>query len=223
MSLSINLSKGQNINLSKSSPGLKKVLIGLQWEPRTTEGAKFDLDASAFVCGPGQKVMKDSNFVFYNNLNTKNNSVQHLGDNQDGNGKGDDEMILIDLPLFGPEITRVVFPVTIEKAKERGQTFGQIPMAAIRICDGEKIDAYKQQNPNATLVDIEELKIGEIARFDLQEDFSTETSMVMGELYLNNGEWKFRAIGQGFADGLDGLTREYIDPASEHDVPGLRG
>ena len=222
MSISINLSKGQNINLSKENPGLKKVLVGLQWDPRTTTGADFDLDASAFICGPGPKVMKDSNFVFFNNTQNKNNSVTHFGDNKTGNGKGDDEIIVVDLATLPTDNNRIVFGVTIHDAVARSQNFGQVPASAIRICDGEKIDAYKSQNPSATMVDIAELKIGEIAIFDLQENYSTETAMVMGELYLNGGEWKFRAIGQGFSNGLQGLLNDYVDPNSEQDVAGLR-
>ncbi|TLX17295.1 TerD family protein [Rhizobium sp. MHM7A] len=220
--MSINLSKGQNINLSKDNPGLKKVLVGLQWDPRTTDGEDFDLDASAFICGPGPKVMKDSNFVFFNNTQNKNNSVKHFGDNKNGRGDGDDEIIVIDLVTLPAENNRVVFSVTIHDAQNRGQSFGQVPASAIRICDGEKIDAYKSQNPSATMIDIERLKIGEIARFDLQEDYSTETAMVMGELYSHNGDWKFRAIGSGFTSGLQGLLNDYVDPNSEQDVAGLR-
>lgn len=222
MSISINLSKGQNINLSKEHPGLKKVLVGLQWDPRTTTGEDFDLDASAFICGPGPKVMKDSNFVFFNNTQNKSNSVKHFGDNKTGKGAGDDEIIVVDLVTLPTESNRIVFAVTIHDAERLGQNFGQVPSSAIRICDGEKIDAYKSQNPSATMEDIERLKIGEIARFDLQENYSTETAMVMGELYLSGGEWKFRAIGQGFSNGLQGLLNDYVDPNSEQDVAGLR-
>jgi tellurium resistance protein TerD len=222
MSISINLQKGQRINLTKTNPSLKKVLVGLQWDPRTTTGADFDLDASAFVCGPGPKVMKDSNFIFFNNTQNKNNSVTHFGDNLTGNGKGDDEIIVVDLATLPAENTRVVFAVTIHEAIARNQTFGQVPASAIRICDGEKIDAYKTQNPSATMEDIAELKIGEIAVYDLQENYSTETAMIMGELYLHGGEWKFGAIGQGFANGLAGLMNDYVDPNSEADVEGLR-
>ena len=222
MSLSINLSKGQNINLTKENPSLKKVLIGLQWNPRTTVGVAFDLDASAFICGPGQKVMKDSNLIFYKNLKNLNGSVVHFGDNLDGAGDGDDEIMLVDLTTLPSEITRIVVGVTIHLAEQRQQNFGQVPSSAIRICDGEKIDAYKVQNPAATLEDIERLKIGEIARFNLQENYSTQTAMVMGELYLNGGDWKFRSIGDGFSNGLQGLLNDYVDPNSAQDVPGLR-
>lgn len=219
MSISINLSKGGNINLSKEDPSLRKVLIGLQWNPRTTVGTAFDLDASAFICGPGDKVMKVSNFVFYRNLKNLNNSVTHFGDNLDGNGDGDDEIIVIDLPLLPAEVTKIVFGVTIHDAVNRGQNFGQVPSSAIRICNGEKIDQYKAQNPDATLEDIERLKVGEIARYDLQENYSSETAMVMGELYLHNGEWKFRAIGQGYSAGLQGLVNDYVSPNAVQDIP----
>lgn len=219
MSISINLSKGANISLSKQDPSLKKVLIGLQWNPRTTVGVPFDLDASAFLCDASGKVTKVSNFVFYNNMQNKNRSVVHNGDNRDGQGDGDDETILVDLPNLPAEIVKIIIGVTIHDAVARGQNFGQVPSSAIRLCNQETIDAYKVGNPFISVEDLEKQRIGELARYDLQENYSSETSMVLGELYKTGAEWKFRAIGQGYSSGLQGLVNDYVAPNAEADLP----
>jgi tellurium resistance protein TerD len=187
--MAISLQKGGNVNLSKEAPNLKKILIGLGWDPRVTDGATFDLDGSAFLLKADGKVRGDSDFIFYNNLKSTDGSVTHTGDNTSGAGEGDDERLLIDLEKVPAEIERITVGVTIHDADARKQNFGMVGKAFIRCMDanGEK----------------------EIARYDLSEDGSTETAMVFGEVYRNNGEWKFKAIGQGFKGGLGPLARSY--------------
>lgn len=187
--MAISLQKGGNVNLSKEAPNLKKIVIGLGWDPRVTDGATFDLDGSAFLLKADGKVRGDSDFIFYNNLKSTDGSVTHTGDNQTGAGEGDDERLVIDLEKVPAEIERITVGVTIHDAESRNQNFGMVGKAFIRClnADGEK----------------------EIARYDLSEDGSTETAMVFGEVYRNNGEWKFKAIGQGFKGGLGPLARSY--------------
>ncbi len=187
--MAISLQKGGNVNLSKEAPNLKKILIGLGWDPRVTDGATFDLDGSAFLLKADGKVRGDSDFIFYNNLKSTDGSVTHTGDNTSGAGEGDDERLVIDLEKVPAEIERITVGVTIHDAESRNQNFGMVGKAFIRCMDanGEK----------------------EIARYDLSEDGSTETAMVFGEVYRNNGEWKFKAIGQGFKGGLGPLARSY--------------
>jgi tellurium resistance protein TerD len=187
--MAISLQKGGNVNLSKEAPNLKKVLIGLGWDPRVTDGATFDLDGSAFLLKADGKVRGDADFIFYNNLKSTDGSVTHTGDNTSGAGEGDDERLVIDLEKVPAEIERITVGVTIHDADARKQNFGMVGKAFIRCMDanGEK----------------------EIARYDLSEDGSTETAMVFGEVYRNNGEWKFKAIGQGFKGGLGPLARSY--------------
>lgn len=187
--MAISLQKGGNVNLSKEAPNLKKILIGLGWDPRVTDGATFDLDGSAFLLKADGKVRGDSDFIFYNNLKSTDGSVTHTGDNTSGAGEGDDERLVIDLEKVPAEIERITVGVTIHDAEARKQNFGMVGKAFIRCMDanGEK----------------------EIARYDLSEDGSTETAMVFGEIYRNNGEWKFKAIGQGFKGGLGPLARSY--------------
>jgi len=187
--MAISLQKGQNVSLSKQAPGLKKVRFGLGWDLRKTDGAAFDLDASAFVLDANGKVLSDGHFVFYNNAKDPSGAVQHLGDNRTGEGAGDDEVIEIELGLMAPNAAKVSFVVTIHDAEARKQNFGQVANAYIRAlnADGDQ----------------------EIARYDLSEDASTETAMVFGELYRNNDEWKFKAIGQGYAGGLAAVARDY--------------
>ena len=187
--MAISLQKGGNVNLSKESPTLKKLVIGLAWDPRATDGKAFDLDGSAFLLKGDGKARSDSDFIFYNNLKSTDGSVIHAGDNTSGAGEGDDEKLTIDLGLVPAEIEKITFGVTIHDAEARKQNFGMISKAYIRCVDasGEK----------------------ELARFDLSEDSSTETAMVFGEIYRAGPEWKFKAIGQGFAGGLGPLARSF--------------
>ncbi|GAA5151652.1 calcium homeostasis/redox stress adaptation protein [Nocardioides marinquilinus] len=185
----VSLSKGGNVNLSKMAPSLQSVRVGLGWDARTTDGADFDLDATALVCGEGEKVLSDQHFIFYNNLTSPEGTVRHKGDVRDGAASGDDETIEVDLSSLTPETDKVVFSVTIHDADSRGQSFGQVKNAYIRVVDTANDE--------------------ELARYDLSEDASTETAMVFGELYRNGAEWKFRAIGQGYASGLQGIISNY--------------
>ncbi|WP_069162381.1 TerD family protein [Nocardia altamirensis] len=187
--MSVTLAKGGNVSLSKQAANLSKVAVGLGWDVRTTTGADYDLDASALATGPNLKVLSDQHFIFYNNLRSPEGSIEHTGDNLTGAGEGDDEVINVDLIATPPTITNIFFPVSIHDADARSQSFGQIRNAFIRVVDA------------ATGV--------ELARYDLTEDASTETAMVFGELYRHNNEWKFRAIGQGYASGLAGIARDY--------------
>jgi tellurium resistance protein TerD len=187
--MSVTLAKGGNVSLSKQAPNLTRVAVGLGWDVRTTTGADYDLDASALATGPSLKVLSDQHFVFYNNLRSPEGAIEHTGDNLTGEGEGDDETINVDLAATPPTITNIFFPVSIHDADTRGQSFGQIRNAFIRVID---------QTTGA-----------ELARYDLTEDASTETAMVFGELYRHGNEWKFRAIGQGYASGLAGIARDY--------------
>ena len=187
--MGVTLAKGGNVSLSKAAPNLTKVAVGLGWDARSTSGADFDLDASALVTGPERKVLSDLHFVFYNNLRSPDGSIEHTADNLTGEGDGDDEVINVDLPAVPPNVTNIFFPVSIHDADARLQSFGQVTNAYIRVVD---------------------LSNGsELARYDLSEDASTETAMLFGELYRHNGEWKFRAVGQGYASGLAGIARDY--------------
>nr|WP_202536272.1 TerD family protein [Streptomyces sp. SID4919] len=185
----VSLSKGGNVSLTKEAPGLTAVVIGLGWDVRTTTGTDFDLDASAILTNAEGKVTNDQNFVFFNNLKSPEGSVEHTGDNLTGEGEGDDEQIKVSLVGVPADVTRVVFPVSIYDAENRQQSFGQVRNAFIRVVN--------QANNQ------------EIARYDLSEDASTETAMVFGELYRNGAEWKFRAIGQGYASGLRGIAQDF--------------
>jgi tellurium resistance protein TerD len=187
--VSISLAKGGNVSLTKLAPSLTKAAVGLGWDVRTTTGADFDLDATALVCGPDGKVLDDRHFVFYNNLTSPDGSVEHTGDNLTGEGEGDDEVINVNVSAVPAGVDKVVFGVSIYEGATRGQSFGQIVNAFIRVVD-------------ATTG-------AELARYDLSEDASTETAMIFGELYRYNGEWKFRAIGQGYASGLAGIAKDY--------------
>ncbi|MEU8513453.1 TerD family protein [Kitasatospora sp. NPDC048722] len=187
--MGVSLAKGGNVSLSKEAPGLSAVIVGLGWDVRTTTGADYDLDASALLCNALGKVVSDQHFVFFNNLRSPEGSVEHSGDNLTGGGDGDDEQIKVDLARVPADVAKVVFPVSIYDADARMQNFGQVRNAFIRVVN--------QANGQ------------EIARYDLSEDASTETAMVFGELYRNGGEWKFRAIGQGYASGLRGIASDY--------------
>jgi len=187
--MGVSLAKGGNVSLSKEAPNLTAVTIGLGWDVRATTGADFDLDATALMTGTNGKVLSDQHFVFYNNLRSPDGSVEHTGDNLTGEGDGDDESINVDLVAVPAEVQSVVFPVSIHDADSRGQSFGQVRNAFIRVVD--------RSNGR------------ELARYDLSEDASSETAMVFGELYRRGAEWKFRAIGQGYASGLAGIARDY--------------
>jgi tellurium resistance protein TerD len=187
--MSVSLSKGGNVSLTKAAPGLTSVVVGLGWDLRTTTGADFDLYSSALLLDAGGKVPTDQHFVFFNNLASPEGSVQHLGDNLTGEGEGDDEQIKVDLSSVPSDVDKIVFPVSIYDAEARGQSFGQVRNAFIRVVNSDGG--------------------GEIARYDLSEDASTETAMVFGELYRNGAEWKFRAVGQGYASGLSGIARDF--------------
>jgi tellurium resistance protein TerD len=187
--MSVNLTKGGNVSLTKAAPGLTAVVVGLGWDARTTDGKAFDLDASAIVCNTDGKVLSDKHFVFFNNLTTPDGAVQHTGDNLTGEGAGDDEQVRVNLAGLPAEAARVVFPVSIYEADAAGQTFGQVRNAFIRV--------------------VNQADDAEIARYDLSEDASTETAMIFGELYRSNDEWKFRAVGQGYSAGLAGIARDF--------------
>ncbi len=185
----VSLSKGGNVSLSKEEPGLKKILIGLGWDARATDGAAFDLDASLFMLNKSGKVRSDSDFIFYNNLKSADGSVEHRGDSLTGEGEGDDEAVKVDLEKLPADVDKLVVGVTIHEADTRKQNFGMVSSAFIRIVN---------QDNNR-----------EIARFDLSEDMSTETAMLFGEVYRHGGEWKFRALGQGFKGGLGPMAKNY--------------
>ncbi|MGZ4542238.1 MAG: TerD family protein [Mycobacteriaceae bacterium] len=187
--MGVSLTKGGNVSLSKEAPGLTAIVVGLGWDVRTTTGTDFDLDASAILVKADGKVLSDSHFVFFNNKTSPEGSVEHTGDNLTGEGDGDDESIKVNLATVPAEVDKIVFPVSIYEADSRSQGFGQVRNAFIRIVN---------QSGSA-----------EIARYDLTEDASTETAMVFGELYRNGADWKFRAVGQGYASGLHGIAQDY--------------
>ena len=188
--MSISLSKGQKVDLTKGKPGLSKLLIGLGWDIQKYDGgAAFDLDAAAFVLGANGKVREDEDFVFYNNLKHKSGAIEHLGDNLTGEGEGDDEQITIDLAKIPADVEKIAFTVTIHDSESRHQNFGQVNNSFIRVVDAA----------GGT----------ELIRYDLGEDFSIETAVVVGELYRNKGEWKFNAIGSGFSGGLFALCKNF--------------
>ncbi|MFI6872550.1 TerD family protein [Streptomyces sp. NPDC050400] len=187
--MGVSLSKGGNVSLSKEAPGLTAVVVGLGWDVRTTTGTDFDLDASAILTNTEGKVRNDQDFVFFNNLKSADGSVEHTGDNLTGEGEGDDEQVKVNLATVPADVDKIVFPVSIYDAENRQQSFGQVRNAFIRVVN---------QTGGA-----------EIARYDLSEDASTETAMVFGELYRNGAEWKFRAVGQGYASGLRGIAQDF--------------
>jgi len=187
--MALSLQKGANLSLSKTDPSLSKLLIGLGWDPRATDGTEFDLDASAFLLSSSGKVRSDADFIFYNQLKSADGSIEHTGDNRTGAGDGDDELLKVDLSRVPADIDKVMFTVTIHEADARKQNFGQVGGAFIRI--------------------VNEVTGAEVVRYDLAEDASTETAMIFAELYRNNGEWKFRAIGQGYAGGLKAVANSF--------------
>jgi len=187
--MAISLTKGQNVSLSKTDPSLKNVLVGLGWDARSTDGQDFDLDASVFMATENGKVPSDRHFIFYNQLVSLCGGVEHTGDNLTGDGDGDDESVIVRLDKVESNIKSLFITVTIHDEEARRQNFGQVSNAFVRIVNNDTSD--------------------EIVRFDLSEDYSTETAMVFGEIYRHNGEWKFRAIGQGYTGGLYSLCQQY--------------
>jgi tellurium resistance protein TerD len=187
--MGVSLRKGGTVSLKKVDPGIKKAMIGLGWDARVTDGAAFDLDASVFMLGANGKVRSDADFIFYNNRTSSDGSIVHGGDNLTGAGEGDDEQVSVDLMGVSNDVQKLIFAVTIHDADERRQNFGMVSNAFIRVVNDESGQ--------------------EIVRFDLSEDASIETAMVFGELYRHRGEWKFRAVEQGFQGGLAPLAGSY--------------
>lgn len=187
--MAISLQKGGNVSLSKEAPSMKKMLIGLGWDARATDGAAFDLDGSAFLLAASGKVRSDTDFIFYNQTKSADGSVEHAGDNRTGAGDGDDEVIVVQLDRVPDDVAKIAVAVTIHDAEARGQNFGQVSQAFIRCVNADTNE--------------------EVARFDLSEDASIETAMIFGEIYRHNGEWKFKAIGQGFKGGLGPLAQNF--------------
>jgi tellurium resistance protein TerD len=188
--MGIVLKKGQKIDLTKGNANLKKILVGLGWDTNKYDGGyDFDLDAAAFCCGEDGKVHQDLDFVFYNNLKHPSGAIEHLGDNLTGDGEGDDEQIIIDLSMVPSHIHKIDFTVTIHEADVRQQNFGQVSNSYVRIVNSDNNQ--------------------ELLRYDLGEEFSVETAIVVGEIYRYNGEWKFNAIGSGFQGGLAALCRNF--------------
>ena len=187
--MGVSLSKGGNVSLTKAAPNLTAIAVGLGWDVRSTAGDDFDLDASALALGDNHKILSDEWFVFFNNLRSPDGSIEHQGDNLTGEGEGDDEVINIDLKSVPPQAVSIVITVSIYDAESRRQSFGQVRNAYIRVVNLAN--------------DVE------LARYDLTEDASVETAMVFGEVYRYNGEWKFRAIGQGYASGLAGIAKDF--------------
>jgi len=187
--MALSLQKGGNLSLSKAAPNLTNILIGLGWDVRTTDGAAFDLDASLFMVGETGKVRSDADFIFYNQAKSACGSVEHTGDNRTGAGDGDDESIKVNLANVPADVSRLVVTVTIHDAQVRQQSFGQVGGAFMRV--------------------VNSADNSEIARFDLSEDYSTETAMIFGEVYRHGGEWKFKAVGQGYSGGLYAMCQQY--------------
>ncbi|MCX8494681.1 MAG: TerD family protein [Akkermansiaceae bacterium] len=185
----INLTKGANVSLSNSVPGLTNILIGLGWDARATDGEDFDLDASAFMLSAAGKVRSDADFIFYHQTVSSDGSVKYLGDNRTGEGEGDDEQITVDLSHVPGDVEKLVIGVTIDEAEARRQNFGMVSQAFVRV-----VNAGDDS---------------EIVRYDLSEDFSVETAIVFGEVYRHSGEWKFRAVGQGFQGGLEAMAKNF--------------
>ena len=187
--MAISLSKGGNISLSKTDPQLKNIHVGLSWDARSTDGSDFDLDASVFMVKDDNKVRSDQDFIFYNQLKSACGSVEHTGDNRTGVGEGDDEVIKVALDKVPADITKIVVAVTIHDAEAKKQNFGQVHNAAIRLVNMDTNN--------------------EVTRYDLSEDASVETAMIFGEIYKHNNEWKFKAVGQGYAGGLKALANQH--------------
>lgn len=190
MKMAISLSKGQKVDLTKTNPGMTKIVVGLGWDTNKYDGGHdFDLDSSVFLLGDNGKVTSDSDFIFYNNTTGGNGSVVHTGDNRTGEGEGDDEQVEINLANVPANVQRITFTITIHDAEARSQNFGQVSNAYARVLNADNNE--------------------ELIRYDLGEDFSIETALVVGELYRHNGEWKFSAIGSGYQGGLAALATDF--------------
>jgi tellurium resistance protein TerD len=188
--MAISLQKGQKVDLTKTNPGLSKIIVGLGWDANKFDtGAAFDLDASVFLLNESGKTRSEKDFVFYNNSEGENGSVVHSGDNLTGAGDGDDEQVKIDLQSVPQDVAKIAFTITIHDAESRNQNFGQVSNAFVRVMSEETGE--------------------ELIRYDLAEDFSIETAVVVGELYRHNGEWKFSAVGSGYQGGLAALATDY--------------
>lgn len=187
--MGVSLSKGGNVSLDKAAPGMTRMMVGLGWDARVTDGADFDLDASIFMLGSSGKVRSDSDFIFYNNANSACGSVSHTGDNRTGEGEGDDESLIIDLTKVPSDVDKMAITVTIHDAQKNGQNFGQVDNSFVRV--------------------VNEDNGAEVTRYDLTEDYSIETAMVFGEIYRKDGEWKFKAVGQGYEGGLAAMCNTY--------------
>ena len=188
--MAITLSKGQKVSLTKGNPGLKHIVVGLGWDTNKYDGGfDFDLDSAAFLLDENGKVNADTDFVFYNNLKHSSGAVEHLGDNLTGEGDGDDEQVKVDLSLVPQNISKITFTVTIHEALERRQNFGQVSNSYVRVID---------EDTNQ-----------ELLNYELGEDFSIETAIVVCEIYRHNGEWKFNALGSGFEGGLEALCKNF--------------
>jgi tellurium resistance protein TerD len=190
--MAISLQKGQRVSLDKIAPGLSAAFIGLGWDVNVTDtGYDFDLDASVFLLNSKEKLISDEHFIFYNNLTSPDaeKSVKHMGDNLTGDGDGDDEVIIVDLRKVPPEVARIAITVTIHEAQKRGQNFGQVKNAFVRLVDVETKE--------------------EVLRYDLEEDFSIETALIMAEIYRKDGEWRMNAVGAGYEGGLQALVNRY--------------
>ena len=188
--MAIQLKKGQKIDLTKGNPGLKHIRLGLGWDTNMFDGGDdFDLDVSLFMVGKSGKVEQDEDFIFYNNLKHPSEAVEHLGDNRTGDGDGDDEEILVDFSKMPDRIEKIAVTVTIYEAKARRQNFGQVNNSYVRLVNSDNEE--------------------ELLRYDLGEEFSIETAIVVCEIYRHNGEWKFSAVGSGFEGGLEALCRSY--------------
>ena len=188
--MAITLSKGQKVSLTKGNPGLKHIVVGLGWDTNKYDGGfDFDLDSAAFLLDENVKVNDDTDFIFYNNLKHSSGAVEHLGDNLTGEGDGDDEQVKVDLSLVPQNISKIAFTVTIHEALERRQNFGQVSNSYVRVID---------EDTNQ-----------ELLNYELGEDFSIETAIVVCEIYRHNGEWKFNALGSGFEGGLEALCKNF--------------
>ncbi|MGD6845025.1 TerD family protein [Bacillus infantis] len=188
--MAVSLSKGQKVDLTKSNPGLTNVIVGVGWDTNKYDGgADFDLDSSVFLLGENGKVTSEADFVFYNNTTGGNGSVVHTGDNRTGEGEGDDEQVKVELGAVPANVQRITFTITIHDGEARSQNFGQVSNSYVRILNGETNE--------------------ELIRYDLGEDFSIETALVVGELYRHGGEWKFSAIGSGYQGGLGALATDF--------------
>lgn len=187
--MAISLQKGGNVNLSKEAPGMKKMIVGLGWDVRSTDGDGFDLDANCFLLNNTGKVRSDADFIFYNQPKSTDGSVEHTGDNRTGAGEGDDESIIVDLSKIPADVEKIAVCVTIHEAEKRRQNFGMVSSAYVRCVNADGNT--------------------EVAKYDLSEDASVETAMIFGEIYRNGADWKFKAIGQGFQGGLGPLAKSF--------------